>query len=112
MTIEGFRFTDILTTASAIANYLGVNEVTATHLLDAIAIIEGSKQMADLGRAVSPLVPRPQSGPTASNEVREVAQRWFALLGSDPLAEMDCDARSQLQEELTQLTRHTGSPLL
>ena len=112
MTSDGIRFTDILTTASAIANYLGVNEVLAGHLLDALSIIEGTRQMEELGRAVSPLVPRPRSGPSASAEVRELAQRWFALLGSDPLAQVDGDALNRLREELARLTRHAGASLL
>ena len=103
MSTGGIRFTDVLTTASAIANYLGVNEVTPAHLVDAIAILEGSRTMEDLGRAVSPFVPRPRSGPTAAAAVRELAQRWFASLGSDPLAEMDAGALERLRADLTAL---------
>jgi hypothetical protein len=112
MTSEGIRFTDILTTASAIANYLGVNEVVAAHLLKAIAILDGTKTMDELGRPVSPLVPRPRGGPSASSAVREFAQRWFAELGSDPLAEIDADALAQLQAELAGVEADVRAPLL
>ena len=103
MSADAIRFTDILTTASAIANYLGVSEVTAAHLLDSVAILEGAKTMDDLGRPVSPLVPRPRGGPGATDEVRQLAQRWFASLGSDPLAELDLAALERLRHDVAAL---------
>jgi len=81
---EPIRFVDILTTASAVANYLGQPTVRAQHLLEAIAILRDEKTMEDLGRPVSPFL-RSALGPQGDAEppVRELAQRWFAQLGSD-----------------------------
>src|SRR5690606_12055528 len=81
---EPIRFVDILTTASAVANYLGQPTIRAHHLLEAIAILRDEKTMEDLGRPVSPFL-RGALGPQGDAEppVRELAQRWFAQLGSD-----------------------------
>ncbi len=100
MSDERIRFTDILTTGTAVATYLGAREVTAAHLRDAVAILQGTKPMEDLGRPVSPLIPRPPSGPGATAGVRELAQRWFATLGGDPQAELDSDQLATLLAEL------------
>lgn len=79
------RFTDILTTAAAVANYIGASNVTAGHLLDAIAILLDEKSMQDLGRGVSPLMPRGPRGQRESVDpaIRALAQEWFADLGND-----------------------------
>ena len=82
---EPVRFADILTTASAVANYLGEPDVTAAHMLLAIAIQCGQETIEALGRPVSPLVPRPPRAAAAGADpaVRALTQRWFAALGSD-----------------------------
>ncbi len=64
--------------------------MTATHLLDALAILLGEKQMEDLGRPVSPLARRSSTGQLeVAGPVRELVQRWFNRLGGDPFAVLD-----------------------
>lgn len=77
------RFADILTTANAVANYLGAGTVTAGHLLDAVAILQGQTSMDTLGRPLSPLARRPAGSATVDAAVRAVVQRWFAHLQND-----------------------------
>ena len=90
-TEDALRFADILTTASAVANYLGESDVAPGHLLHAVALLRGAKTMEDLGRALSPLVRRPgRAGVTP--EVREFTQRWFAALGGDANATLGADS--------------------
>ncbi len=101
---DELRFTDILTTAAAIANYLGVPDVTATHMLDATAIQLGEKTMESLGRGVSPLMPKlasTQGG--AEPEVRALAQRWYVSLGSDVTATLSGEQIAMLRAELVAL---------
>ncbi|OAI38576.1 hypothetical protein AYO38_09415 [bacterium SCGC AG-212-C10] len=95
------RFTDILTTASAVANFLGEPEVTAGHLLQAIEIVEGKRSVEDLGRPLSPLVRRPGGGVQA--EVRALVQRWYAAIGGDVMAEIDDAQVAALRAELEAL---------
>src|SRR5438045_7101463 len=99
--MEPLRFTDVLTTASAVANYLGAEDVTASHVLDAIAVLRGEKGMEDLGRPLSPLVRRGQAGADAA--VRALAQRWWTELGGSPDAELDEAALERLSAELRAL---------
>lgn len=95
------RLADILTTASAIANYTGELNVSPIHLLHAIDILAGEKTIDDLGRPVSPLIPRPPgSTPGADPAVRDLAQRWFAESGNDINAELDDFALARLRTEL------------
>lgn len=106
---EPIRFADILTTASAIANYLGEADVTAAHVLDALDIQAGAKQMEDLGRPVSPLLRRgSQAPPGAEPAVRELVQRWFATLGNDINATLGEAQLAELRTELNQL--HESPP--
>lgn len=93
------RFTDVLTTSTAVANYLGDSAITMSHLRRALEVLEGQTAAEDLGRMVSPLIPR--RDPAAEPEVREFAQRWFALLGSDVTAELDGNLLAQFRHELT-----------
>lgn len=93
------RFADILTTASAVANYLGVPEVTPAHMLHAIAIQEGSESLEDLGRPASPLIARGAGGSVAP-AVREIVQRWFERLGRDANVELDTAALEALRDEV------------
>lgn len=110
MADEPLRFADILTTASAVANYLGQPTVTARHLLDAVAILREEKDLDDLGRPVSPLVSRAM-GPRGDVEpaVRELAQRWFAKLGSSVAAELSSDQLTDLLAELAALAAQGDS---
>lgn len=98
------RFADILTTSSAVANYHGVPDVTAVHLLDAIAILREEKSLDDLGRAVSPLVPR-RPGGGVDARVRDLVQRWWHTLGENVNATLDADTLSTLISELHDLPR-------
>jgi hypothetical protein len=98
------RFADILTTASAVANYTGDLDVAPSHLLDAIEILAGTKSMEDLGRPVSPLIPRPPGTvPGATPAVRELVQRWFAHTGSDVNVDLDAESLARLQQDLHDL---------
>lgn len=84
---DTLRLTDILTTASSVASYLGEREVLPRHLLDAIAILAGEKAIEDLGRPMNPLMGRSLGAASGADpRVRELAQRWFATLGADVTA--------------------------
>jgi hypothetical protein len=99
---EPLRFADILTTASAVANYRGQSNVRPADLLDALDIVQGTKSLEDLGRPTSPLVRRP--GPAgATDDVKAVVQRWFELLGSDPNATLDPDTAERFRADLRRL---------
>ena len=104
---EPLRLTEILTTSSAVANYLGEPDVTAGHVLSAIAILRGELTMERLGRPVSPLVPRAPGGGGADPRVRELAQRWFARLGGDVGAALDDVQLASLVKELNELATGT-----
>jgi hypothetical protein len=98
---DSLRFTEILTTATAVASYLGANEIGAAHVQMAVAVLRENVTLADLGAAPSPLVPRSRSTPV-SGPVRELVQRWFADLGSDPLVEIDEEGIEVFLAELGQ----------
>ena len=102
---DDLRFADVLTTASAVADYLGERRVTAVHALRALDIRSGAARMEDLGRAVSPLVRRAPAGSGAEVDepLRELAQRWFADLGSDVGAILSTEQRAILRRELESL---------
>jgi len=97
------RFADILTTASAVANYLGEPGVTAAHLLAAIAILRGEKSLDDLGRPVSPLIQRGATSGVVHPPVQVLVQQWFARLGNDVDAELDTAALAEFTAELAAL---------
>jgi hypothetical protein len=98
---EALRLTEILTTSSAVANYLGARTVEAQHLLLAIAILQGSKTLDDLGRPQSPLISRVTgAGSGVAEEVQELAQRWFAAFEGDVLREFREGELDELVEEL------------
>lgn len=102
---DPIRFADVLTTGSAVANYLGEAEVVAVHLVHAIDILKGRMTLEDLGRAVSPLVRRvpPGMGSTVQPAVRDLVQRWYAELGSNHAATMSEAHLTQLRAELERL---------
>jgi hypothetical protein len=104
---EPLRLTEILTTSSAVANYLGQPDVTAGHMLSAIAILRGETTIESLGRPVSPLIPRARGGAGAHPRVRELAQRWFARLGGDAGAVLDEGQLASLIEELNAIALET-----
>lgn len=97
---EGLRLTDILTTSAAVANYQGQTDVDPRHVLHAIAILQGAERIEDLGRPVSPLVPRGPGAGGAVPAVRDLAMRWFARLGSDVSAVMTAEQLDAFIAEL------------
>lgn len=100
--MDGLRFLDILTTASAVANYLGQPDVTPAHVREAISLLREEKTLDDLGRPLSPLVRRgpPGSAGGADARVRALAQRWYETLGSRPDAELSPEQLRDLIAEL------------
>ena len=101
---DSLRLTEVLTTASAVANYRGVHDVRAIDVLDAIRILREEMTLDDLGRPRSPLLSRASpAGVGATVAVRELAQRWFAALDSDPVAEFFGGQFAEFEEELVAL---------
>jgi hypothetical protein len=100
---DAIRFADILTTASAVANYLGSPVVIAEHMLAAIAILEGSSTLEDLGRPVSPLIQRGSVHGDVDPDVRDLVQRWFASLEGDANARLDAASLDTFRSELRAL---------
>lgn len=101
---EDLRLTEILTTASAVANYVGAPVVEAAHLLSAIRILLEEQTLDDLGRPLSPMVARvTRPGSTVDAGVQELAQRWFKMLGGDATAELDAAHIATLRAELVAL---------
>ena len=96
------RFVDILTTASAVADYRGEGEVSAAHVLTAIEMLQGKSALADLGRPVSPLVPRPRERGSEAR-LRQLVQRWWHDLGEDVNATLDSIQVGELQADLNGL---------
>ena len=108
---DGLRLTEILTTASAAANYQGAPTVEAEHLRIAIELLTGRLTMEDLGRPQSPLVARmTKAGSGVAPEVKELAGRWFARLGDDPLAEFDEARLAEFTAEISTLKLGSTSP--
>jgi hypothetical protein len=97
------RFTDILTTASAVADYLGEPEVKPGHVLEAIAILRGERDLPDLGRGVSPLVPRGAGRGLVAQAVRDLVQEWFERLRRDVTAELSEGALASFEAEVLAL---------
>jgi hypothetical protein len=108
---EPLRFTDILTTSSAVANFQGAALLTAAHVLDAIALLEGAKSLADLGRPVPAFSRRPGFGDAGAEPgVRAVVQRWFAELNHDYLATFTPDQLQLFRAQIAALiAESTGS---
>ena len=98
---EGLRLTDILTTASAVANFLGARDVDASHLLTAIELLQGTKTLDDLGRPLSPLVSRMTgAGSGATDEVKQLAQRWFTRQDGDVMYEFSSEDLAAFRAEV------------
>lgn len=100
---EPFRFVDLLTTASAVASYLGAPELTPEHVVAALAVLDRSLNLEDLGRAVSPLVPKPPGGPAVAVRVREFAQGWVTRPGNDPTCPLTGERLALLRDEIAKL---------
>jgi hypothetical protein len=100
---EGLRLTEILTTSAAVANYQGHPQVGPGHVLHAVAILRGELRIEDLGRPVSPLVPRGPGAGAAEPAVRDLAMRWFAILGNDVSAVMTAEQLEAFVSEVRAL---------
>ena len=101
---ESIRLSEILTTASAVANFLGAVDVAPAHLLQAVGVLRGELALEDLGRPMSPLVARvARASSGATPEVREFAQRWFQTLGGDVSAEFSAEQFDAFLVELRAL---------
>jgi hypothetical protein len=93
------RFADVLTTASAVANYLGEPDVSIGHIAQAVAILLEEKTLDELGRPTSPLFRRP-SPPGATSAARELVGRWFVEIGNDPNADLAGEKLGRFRSEL------------
>lgn len=100
MNQDRIRLVEVLTTASAIANYLGEPNVSTEHLRASLRILKGESSMDDLGRPLSPLVPRGAS-PGSTPGARAFAQRWYQSVGGDPRAELTPAQVEQMERELS-----------
>lgn len=97
------RFTDILTTANALATYLGDPVVVPNHLIEAVAILREEKGLEDFGPGMSPMIPRSPGGAVVRPDVRDLTQRWFKAHGSDPLVRLEDGAVDEFVEDLLTL---------
>jgi hypothetical protein len=102
---EPLRFTDILTTAAAVADYLAADAVTAEHVAAAVSLLRGEQTYEDLGRGRVPLGHRPPGGAPVEPGVRAIVQRWFHQLGDDPAAELSASDTSRFIAELAMAQR-------
>lgn len=101
---DGLRLSDILTTASAVANFVGARDVDAGHLLTAIDLLQGTKTLDDLGRPLSPFLSRMVgAGSGATDAVKELAQRWFARQGGDVMYELSPGDLAEFRAEAASL---------
>lgn len=73
--------------------------MAAGHLLTAIEILRERVRLEDLGRPVSPLVPRPRERGSDA-DVRELVQRWWREMGEDVNATVGGEELARLVAEL------------
>lgn len=102
MAQDELTLAEILTTASAVANYLGAIDVTPDHVAAALEILLGETRMEDLGRPLSPLVRRLPPGQAGSADVavRDLAGRWFDALHGDVHAVFSAQQLSEFRAEV------------
>lgn len=101
---DGLRLSDILTTASAVANFIGAREVDPGHILTAIDLLQGTKTLDDLGRPLSPFVSRmTAAGSGATDPMKQLAQRWFARQGADVMYELSPEELAEFRAEAASL---------
>ena len=106
---NGARFADILTTAAAVADYMGVPDVSAAHLLTALEILVEDRKLEDMGRPVSPMLRRPGQEKGVEPPVRELVQLWFARLEGDANHVLRGDELSAFRQDMRSLTRDSQS---
>lgn len=104
------RFTDILTTATALATYLGDREITTFHLAEAVAVLREERTLDDYGPGRSPLIPRDPGGAVVGDRLRALTQAWFQRLGADPAIELEDGAVEEFLEELAALEQEEPGP--
>ena len=101
---EGLRLAEILTTSTAVANFLGAPDVSPRHVLSAVEMLTGRKTLDDLGRPQSPLLSRVTgAGSGVDPVVKALAQEWVTKLGGDARAELDDKALAEFEAELRTL---------
>jgi hypothetical protein len=98
------RFADILTTAAAVADYMGVPDVAADHLLLSLEILLEDRKLEELGRPVSPMLRRPGEQKGVDAGVRELVQEWFARLGHDANSELAGETLKAFRRDIRALT--------
>lgn len=82
------RFVDVLTTSAAVTSFLGVAVTTASHIIAAVAILQGELTIEDLGRPVSPLLRSARGPQSVDPAVRHLVQSWFQRVGGTGDAEI------------------------
>lgn len=100
---EGARFADILTTAAAVADYMGVPDVAASHVLTALEVLLEDRKLEDMGRPVSPMLRRHGQGKGVEAPLKDLVQRWFAQVGGDPNAVLSGDVLDAFKAEVRSL---------
>ena len=96
---DAIRLVEVLTTASAVANFLAEPDVSTAHLLSALRILKGETTLDDLGRPVSPLIPR-RGSPGSTPSAKAFAQRWYLSVGGDPHTVLTAVQVEQMEREL------------
>lgn len=97
------RFTDILTTATALAHYLGDSEITTFHLTEAVALLRAQRTLEDYGPGRSPMIPRDPGGAMVGPQLRDLTQAWFKRMGSNPTTELEDRAVEEFLDDLRAL---------
>ena len=101
------RFTDVLTMATSITNFLGEGLVEPKHAVLALDVLEGARSLESLGRPLSPLVRRAPGGPAVDDRLKLLVQQWWNDLGATPDAELTSAVRRRLRDALAALESTT-----
>lgn len=108
---EPLRLTEVLTTSTAVATYLGHPAVAPFHVLSAIRILQGEASIEDLGRPQSPLLTRATGAASqVAPEVQALAQRWFTRFDEDITREFTETELTEFLKEVESL-EGTETPL-
>jgi len=105
---EEIRFLDLLTTATAVANFRGSDTVCAEHFEMAADILRGLKSMDESAGPAPPLFSGGGSGAVAP-ALQELVQDWYRRLGGDPDATIDDDALDVFLAEARAAERRAGT---
>lgn len=107
-TNTGARFADILTTAAAVADYMGVPDVAPGHVLTALEILTEDRKLEEMGRPVSPMLRRHGEEKGVEPALREVIQTWFARLSGDVNAVVSGELLIKFRNEVQSLPGEAG----